>query len=92
MRLVTDRPTFVAYTGIEVTEATSDRARGRLVITPDHHQPYGLVHGGVYCSIVESVASHGAGQAALAAGQVGVVGISNHTDFLRTHSEGELHI
>lgn len=87
---MTDRPTFVAYTGIEVTEATSDRARGRLVITPDHHQPYGLVHGGVYCTVVETLASVAAAQWAVETGLAGVVGVANQTDFLRPMSEGVL--
>jgi len=78
--------------GIEMLETTPARVVARLHADSRHHQPYGILHGGVYCSIVETVASHGAGQAARAAGQAGVVGVSNHTDFLRSHSEGELHI
>jgi len=49
-----------------------------------HHQPYGILHGGVYASIVEDVASNGAGQASMARGQRGIVGVSNHTDSLGT--------
>ena len=52
-----DRPTYVAHTGIELTEATPDRAAGRLVINENHHQPYGVVHGGVYSAVAETVAS-----------------------------------
>ncbi len=76
--------------GMEVTEAGPERMRARVLADPHHHQPYGILHGGVYCSIVEGLASHGAGLAARARGAAGIVGVSNHTDFLRSHSEGLL--
>jgi 1,4-dihydroxy-2-naphthoyl-CoA hydrolase len=77
--------------GIEVLEVTPERVRARLLAGPEHHQPYGVLHGGVYCSIVEAVASYGAGHRALSLGQKGVLGVSNSTDFFRSHSTGELH-
>jgi uncharacterized protein (TIGR00369 family) len=76
--------------GLEMLEVTPERVLARLEAKPHHHQPYGILHGGVYCSIVEGVASYGAGVNARARGLRGVVGVSNHTDFLRSHSEGEL--
>ncbi|MFQ5416845.1 MAG: PaaI family thioesterase [Myxococcota bacterium] len=76
--------------GLEVTEWTAERVVARLEPDSRHHQPYGILHGGVYCSIVEDVASRGAGMAARASGQRGVVGVSNSTDFLRSHSGGAL--
>ncbi len=85
-----DRPTYVALTGIELTEATPDRAAGRLVITEDHHQPYGVVHGGVYCTLAETIASTGAAVWAMAQGMAGAVGVSNTTNFLRATTSGTL--
>jgi 1,4-dihydroxy-2-naphthoyl-CoA hydrolase len=76
--------------GLDVFEASAERVRARITIDERHHQPYGIAHGGVYCSIVEGVASYGAGQSAQARGIAGVVGISNTTDFLRSHGGGEL--
>jgi len=76
--------------GLEMLEAGPERVRARLDVKPHHHQPYGICHGGVYCSIVEAVASYGAGRSAIARGMKGVVGVSNSTDFLRSHSKGEL--
>jgi 1,4-dihydroxy-2-naphthoyl-CoA hydrolase len=76
--------------GIEFLEVTPERVRARLEAGPQHHQPYGVLHGGVYCSIVEAVASYGAGHRALALGQKGVLGVANATDFFRSHSAGEL--
>ncbi len=59
-----------------------------LAITPALQQPYGIVHGGVYCSVVETTASVGA---ALWFGERGhVVGVANHTNFLRATREGVL--
>jgi uncharacterized protein (TIGR00369 family) len=51
------------------------------------HQPYGIVHGGVHCSVIETVASYGA---ALWFSDGQVVGVSNQTDFLRAVREGRL--
>jgi uncharacterized protein (TIGR00369 family) len=72
----------------EITEASGDRVVLEWTIRPHHHQPYGIVHGGVYCSAVETAASIGA---ALWLGDRGqVVGVSNQTDFLRAVREGRL--
>ena len=76
--------------GLEILEATAEHVRARVDAGARHHQPYGILHGGVYCSIVEGVASYGAGHAAMSRGQHGVVGVSNQTDFLRSHRDGEL--
>jgi uncharacterized protein (TIGR00369 family) len=78
--------------GTDIYEWTPERVRARVVIGPQHHQPYGIVHGGVYASLVETVASYGAGAAARELGIVGVVGVSNSTDFLRPHREGPLEV
>ena len=76
--------------GLEITEVGPERVVATLDAGPQHHQPYGILHGGVYCAIVEAVASHGAGQHVRASGGLGVVGTSNHTDFLRSHAAGRL--
>jgi 1,4-dihydroxy-2-naphthoyl-CoA hydrolase len=86
----TARPTYVTLTGIELTEASIDHCEGRLEIVPDHHQPYGVVHGGVYCTLIETLASTGAALWAMDRGMAGAVGLSNKTDFLRATTEGVL--
>jgi uncharacterized protein (TIGR00369 family) len=74
--------------GLHLEEATGDRVVITWTIGPEHQQPYGIVHGGVYCSAVETAASIGA---ALWLGERGqVVGVSNQTDFLRAVREGVL--
>lgn len=81
---------FVTHTGIDITEATAGRVVGRVDVEPHHHQPYGLVHGGVYCTLVETLASTGAALWALDQGMAGSVGVSNSTDFLRGTKDGTL--
>jgi 1,4-dihydroxy-2-naphthoyl-CoA hydrolase len=79
---------FTGPLGLQIDEATGDRMVVRWQVAPHQWQPYGIVHGGVYCTVVETVASIAA---ALWLGDEGqVVGVSNHTDFLRAVREGEL--
>lgn len=79
---------FDRLLGLTMTSADGDHVAGRIDVAPSHHQPHGLVHGGVYCSVVETVASVGAG---LWFGDRGrVVGVSNHTNFLRAIRTGTL--
>ncbi|MFP4149585.1 MAG: PaaI family thioesterase [Nitriliruptoraceae bacterium] len=62
---------------------------GHLDIDERHRQPYGIVHGGVWCAVVESLASVAAALQVADSGRV-VVGVSNSTDFLRSHREGRV--
>jgi 1,4-dihydroxy-2-naphthoyl-CoA hydrolase len=79
---------FVEFAGIRIEEATGDRVVLSCPVTPDLHQPFGLVHGGVYATMAETAASVAG---ALWFGDQGkVVGVSNHTDFLRAVRRGEL--
>jgi uncharacterized protein (TIGR00369 family) len=74
--------------GFTLDEAGPDRVVMSWTVGPQHLQPYGIVHGGVYCSVIEASASIGA---ALWFGERGkVVGASNHTNFLRAAREGRL--
>jgi uncharacterized protein (TIGR00369 family) len=79
---------YVGHTGIEVTEISPDRAVGRIVIGPEHLQPYGLIHGGVHCTLAETLASLGAAFWAVEQGMAGAVGLSNKTDFIKGITEG----
>jgi uncharacterized protein (TIGR00369 family) len=60
-----------------------------LEISSHHRQPYGIVHGGLYSGLIETVASVGAALGALQRGQ-SVVGLENHTSFLNAVREGKL--
>jgi 1,4-dihydroxy-2-naphthoyl-CoA hydrolase len=82
---------FVAAMKFEVTEASGSRVVGHVELGPDQHTPWGVVHGGVYCSVVESAASIGASSAVLEHGQF-AVGVNNNTDFLRAMTEGRVDV
>lgn len=58
------------------------------MVTPGLHQPMGIVHGGVWCSMVESLASVSAFLWLTENGGGNVVGVNNNTDFLRAVTEG----
>ncbi len=74
--------------GFEFADMSADRVVVTWTVGKEHLQPYGIVHGGVYCSVVETAASVGA---AIWFGDRGkVVGVSNHTNFLRSVTDGVL--
>lgn len=87
---IPQRAGYLAHTGIELTGVSSDLVTGRIEIAETHHQPYGLVHGGVHCTLIETLASEGAALWAVEQGMGGAVGVSNQTDFIRATSEGVL--
>ncbi len=79
---------FDKHLGLEIISATEDEVVGRITVTPQLLQPYGLLHGGVLCSVVETL---GSVAGAVWFGDRGdVVGTSNHTNFLRGVREGVL--
>jgi 1,4-dihydroxy-2-naphthoyl-CoA hydrolase len=82
---------FTTATGFEITEVSGTRVAGQVDLGPAHHTPWGVVHGGVYCAIVESAASVGASAAVADRGQF-AVGVNNSTDFLRPVTAGRLHV
>ena len=79
---------FVKHLGLEITSLSGDRVEARWTASEKHHQPYGIVHGGVHASVVETLGSVGA---SVWFGERGkCVGVSNTTDFYRAVREGEL--
>ena len=79
---------FTKLVGVRIGEASGDRAVLTCPVTPDLHQPFGLVHGGVYATLAETAAS--VAGASWFGDRGVVVGVSNHTDFLRAVREGGL--
>jgi 1,4-dihydroxy-2-naphthoyl-CoA hydrolase len=82
---------FVQGAGLVVDAFGPDEVTGHIDAGPNHHTPWGMVHGGVYAAAIETACSIGASQAAEPAGQF-AVGLSNQTDFLRAHREGRLDV
>jgi len=76
--------------GLRWDRLSSGRGEAHLDPTEALHQPTGIVHGGVWCAVVESMASVCGAMAVLADGLV-CVGVHNATDFLRPHTEGRVH-
>jgi uncharacterized protein (TIGR00369 family) len=74
--------------GLRLDEVGPDRVVISWTVGPEHLQPFGLVHGGVHCAVVETAAS--VGGAAWYGERGNVVGVSNQTDFLRAVREGDL--
>jgi uncharacterized protein (TIGR00369 family) len=80
---------FLAAAGLEVTELTPTRVVGHIHLGSDHHTPWGMVHGGVYATAVESAASLGASAAVEHQGLV-AVGLTNTTHFVRPFTSGRV--
>jgi uncharacterized protein (TIGR00369 family) len=77
---------FDQLIGLDITSVDADEVRATLVVTPQLLQPYGLLHGGVLCSVVETLGS--VGGAAWFGERGNVVGTSNHTNLLRSARDG----
>ena len=84
-----DASVFVRAAGLILDEVTDSRVTGHLQLGPDHLTPWGIVHGGVYLTAVESAASLGASTAVRGRGEV-AVGLSNTTHYFRSLTAGRV--
>jgi 1,4-dihydroxy-2-naphthoyl-CoA hydrolase len=75
--------------GLQITEIGDGVIRGRVPVRNAVKQPAGLVHGGVYAAMAESLATNGTALAVHAAGNT-AMGMSNQTSFLRPVTEGAI--
>src|SRR5258708_27626434 len=82
---------FLRALGLQFDHVAPDEVRAHLDATEQHHTPWGVVHGGVYATIVESVGTIGAVRSLQPGGQI-AVGVNNQTDFLRPHRTGRLEV
>ena len=80
---------FVRATGLALDEVSGNRVTGHIDLSEDHHTPWGIVHGGVYATAIESAASIGASTAVRERGMV-AVGLTNTTHFLRSVTAGRV--
>jgi len=90
VQLMNSLPGWVKEMGIVILTATPDEVTCEWEVGEKHHQGYGLVHGGVHCGVIETVASIGAALVAMPRGQR-VVGLENSTSFIRAVRSGKLH-
>jgi uncharacterized protein (TIGR00369 family) len=82
---------FVTHAGLIVDEVSPTHVLGHIELTSDHHTPWGIVHGGVYSTAVESAASIGASAVVRDEDQV-AVGLTNTTHFLRSVASGRVQV
>lgn len=82
---------WIEQLGLAFDEISGSRVRAHLDLGTQHHTPWGVVHGGVYTTVIESVASVGASVAVFERGQF-AVGVNNSTDFLRSAQAGSVDI
>ena len=78
--------------GLHFLRATPDEVTAELEIAACHRQAYGIVHGGVYSGIIETVTSVAAALWAGEKNNQSVVGLENHTSFLNAVREGTLRV
>jgi 1,4-dihydroxy-2-naphthoyl-CoA hydrolase len=76
--------------GFELLESGSEGCRARFAVDRRVQQPMGLVHGGAYAALAESMVSLSTYQAVQDNGSI-AVGQSNHTTFLRPVTSGTVH-
>jgi 1,4-dihydroxy-2-naphthoyl-CoA hydrolase len=81
---------FDALYGVEILSLGEEEATAQVQVTPDVLQPGGLVHGGVYASIAESLTSLATGKA-VAPDDRSAQGLSSQTSFLRPIVSGTIH-
>ena len=82
---------FLQGLGLRFIDVTGTRVEAELDATAEHHTPWGLVHGGVFATAIESVTSVGASVAVREHGRF-AVGLDNVTDFVRSHRSGRLRV
>jgi 1,4-dihydroxy-2-naphthoyl-CoA hydrolase len=81
---------FDGLYGLVLTAVAEDRVSAEVEVREELKQPAGLVHGGVYASIAESIASLGTALGVAADGKM-AMGLSNQTSFLRPITQGTVH-
>jgi 1,4-dihydroxy-2-naphthoyl-CoA hydrolase len=81
---------FDSLVGLELLEYSDTEVRAQVVVREELKQPAGLVHGGVYASMAESMASLATAIAVSGQGEM-AMGLSNSTSFLRPITEGIVH-
>jgi 1,4-dihydroxy-2-naphthoyl-CoA hydrolase len=83
-------PGFDGLYGLELLDCTDTEVRAQVTVRDELKQPMGLLHGGVYAAMAESMASVATAVAVYADGDI-AMGLSNATSFLRPITEGVVH-
>ncbi len=83
--------TFEGFLGLEWVELGPDSAQVRFEVRENLKQPLGLLHGGIYSAVAETVASVATVHAVWRDGMIGS-GLSNSASFLRPVTGGMVHV
>jgi 1,4-dihydroxy-2-naphthoyl-CoA hydrolase len=83
--------TFEGFLDLDWIELTADSAQVRFAVRENLKQPLGLLHGGIYSAVAETVASVATVHAVWRDGMIGS-GLSNHASFLRPVTGGVVHV
>jgi uncharacterized protein (TIGR00369 family) len=89
VKMMNALPGWAREMGLVILSASADEVVAELEVAEKHLQAYGLVHGGVHCGVIETLASLGAAIVAMPRGQR-VVGLENSTSFVRAVRSGTL--
>ena len=82
---------FMTYCGLQFVAVSDDRVEATWKAGPPLHQPYGIVHGGAHCAVIETLASVGGMVWFATKEPTGkVVGVNNNTDFYKAVSDAHL--
>jgi uncharacterized protein (TIGR00369 family) len=76
--------------GFDSYDVGPELARARVQVADCHKQPFGVVHGGVYAALAESLASQATAETVVPEGSL-AMGLANQTSFLRPITEGTIH-
>jgi 1,4-dihydroxy-2-naphthoyl-CoA hydrolase len=76
--------------GLKLLSCTEEEVRAQLPVREEVKQPMGLIHGGVYASMAESMTSLATALGVLEQGDT-AMGLSNNTSFLRPITQGTVH-
>lgn len=85
-----ERMTLDRVLGFDLVELGAESARATAEVGDEHRQPYGIVHGGVYAALAESVASAATAAGVYDDGKI-AMGMSNFVTFMRPISSGTIH-
>ena len=75
--------------GLELLEINDGLVRGQVAVRDEIKQPAGLVHGGIYAAVAESLATTGTAVVVMPEGNM-AMGLANQTSFLRPATEGTI--
>ena len=85
---------FIDHLDLEVSSITTEAVVGHIPADSRHHQPFGIVHGGVYSTLIQELALKAA-QTRLddkSSGAARAVPLLNRADYIRQHRTGALTI